>query len=179
MAKIRLVLGGARSGKSRLAEKLARDSGLELVYVATATAGDDEMSARIDKHKKDRAGAGWLTIEEPEDLAGVVEQYAQDNKCLLIDCLTLWLSNCLHTDCWQEQKSRFMATLQAIQKEDRKEESSCQIIMVSNETGLGVVPMGELSRQFVDESGFMHQEIAALADTVTLVVAGLVAELKS
>lgn len=174
MALIHLILGGARSGKSRLAEKLACDSELQLVYVATATAGDEEMKARIERHRADRAEDGWVTVEEPEDLAAVVELYAKENKCLLIDCLTLWLSNCLHSNSWGVQKKKFFHELERIQKSA----TNCQIIMVSNETGLGVVPMGELSRNFVDESGFMHQDIASIADNVTLVVAGLPTELK-
>lgn len=174
MSDIHLILGGARSGKSRLAEQRAYDSELQLVYVATATAGDQEMKARIERHREDREEEGWFTVEEPEDLAGVVELYAKENKCLLVDCLTLWLSNCLHANSWSMNKKRYIEQLQRLKNMD----TNCQIIMVSNETGLGVVPMGELTRNFVDESGFMHQEIALIADKVTLVVAGLPAELK-
>jgi len=174
MALVHLILGGARSGKSRLAEKLAYDSELQLVYVATATAGDEEMQARIQRHREDRSEDGWFTVEEQEDLAGVIELYAKQNKCVLIDCLTLWLSNCLHNNSWLANKKRFIEQLEKLQKI----ETNCQIIMVSNETGLGVVPLGELARTFVDESGFMHQEIASIADTVTLVAAGLPLKLK-
>lgn len=170
MTDITLVLGGARSGKSRLAEQRARDSGLNLIYVATATAGDDEMRARIERHQLDRRDQGWTTIEQPLDLAAVIAEQAGSNNCMLIDCLTLWLSNCLHHDCWPEQKNRF---LQALQKH-----RAGRLIMVSNETGLGVVPMGELTRQFVDEAGLLHQDIASMADRVTFVVAGLATELK-
>ena len=182
MAKIHLVLGGARSGKSRFAEKQARGSGLGLIYLATATAGDEEMQARINRHQADRVGVGWKTIEEPENLANAVEQYSGQDTCILIDCLTLWLTNCLmkndskclHTDYWQEQKGHFIRLLESIQQRGLNQ----QIIMVSNETGLGVVPMGKLSRDFVDESGFLHQELATIADEVTLVVAGLATKLK-
>ena len=175
MAKINLIIGGARSGKSRLAEQRARASGAERVYLATATAGDTEMAERIVRHQNDRAQHGWKTIEEPLDLASVLEANTDNNQCVLVDCLTLWLSNCLHADNWSQQKAHFMQFL----AEFSQGASDAQIILVTNETGLGVVPMGELSRRFVDESGFLHQEIAAVADQVTLVVAGLPTELKS
>jgi adenosylcobinamide kinase / adenosylcobinamide-phosphate guanylyltransferase len=174
-AKLSLILGGARSGKSRIAEQrsleLHQDSGLELVYLATGTAGDAEMQARIDRHVADRESqnVNWVLVEEPLELGRVIAEQNNENRCILVDCLTLWLSNCLPHNCWPEQKKEFISALK---------QAEGDVILVSNETGLGVVPMGELSRTFVDESGFLHQELAQICDRVTLVVAGLTTELK-
>lgn len=164
-----LILGGARSGKSKLAESRARSSGKELVYVATATAGDAEMSRRIAQHQQER-GSGWTLIEEPLDLAQTLKKNDSAERCILVDCLTLWLSNCLHQECWPQHRDALLAALPQLRG---------HIILVSNETGLGVVPIGELSRQFVDEAGFLHQALASLCDQVTLTVAGLPMSLKS
>jgi len=163
-----LILGGARSGKSQLAEQRAEAAGMELLYLATATAGDAEMSARICHHQERREGK-WVLLEEPTELAKVLSKNAQADRCILVDCLTLWISNCLHQNCWMEQREALLAVLEKLPG---------HIIFVSNETGMGVVPMGELSRQFVDESGFFHQQLAALCDQVTLTVAGLPLTLK-
>ena len=168
-----LILGGARSGKSTYAEQLTLDahalSGIQndLIYVATAIAGDDEMAARIEHHQT-RRNEHWQTIEETIDLAKVLNKLDK-NSTVLIDCLTLWLSNCLHQQCWASQKSNF---IEALSKSD------AQIFMVSNEVGTGIVPMGELSRQFVDESGWLHQQLARTSNKVSLVVAGLPMALK-
>lgn len=163
-----LILGGARSGKSRLAEQRAEATGMELLYLATATAGDAEMSERI-RHHQDRRAGKWKLLEEPTELAEALSQNAQTDRCILVDCLTLWISNCLHQNCWAEQKESLLTAL---------EKWPGHIIFVSNETGMGVVPMGELSRQFVDESGFFHQQLAAVCDQVTLTVAGMPLTLK-
>lgn len=163
-----LVLGGARSGKSRLAEQRALESNLECVYVATATAHDDEMESRIAHHKASR-GAQWQLVEEPISLADRLLDEDSAERCILVDCLTLWLSNCLHANCWEYERSRLLEVFQSLQ---------CHLILVSNETGLGVVPMGELTRRFVDEAGFLHQSLGELCDEVTLVVAGLPLTLK-
>lgn len=163
-----LILGGARSGKSTLAEQRALGSGLERVYIATATAGDGEMSARISHHQK-RRGSDWSLVEAPVALADALRREHGAQRCIVVDCLTLWLSNCLHEDCWVQEKNALFAVLPTL---------SGQIVFVSNETGLGVVPMGELSRRFVDEAGFLHQQLAALCRRVTLTVAGLPLELK-
>lgn len=164
-----LILGGARSGKSTLAEQRAVNSALELVYVATATAGDGEMSQRITHHQQ-RRGAQWTLVEEPIALAETLRQQQHPGRCIVIDCLTLWLSNCLHRQCWEQESTQLLTVLP---------ELSGHIILVSNETGLGVVPMGELSRQFVDEAGFLHQQLANVCQQVTLVVAGLPLALKT
>ncbi len=164
-----LILGGARSGKSTLAEQRALSTGLELVYTATATADDHEMSERIGHHQQ-RRSAQWNLVEEPVELAATLRRHQGPQRCIVVDCLTLWLSNCLHLHCWEQEKALLLAALP---------ELSGHIILVSNETGLGVVPMGELSRQFVDEAGFLHQQLTALCQRVTLTVAGLPLALKS
>ena len=164
-----LILGGARSGKSTLAEQQALRTGLELRYLATATAGDSEMSARI-RHHQQRRGNGWTLVETPVALAETLRREQGQQRCIVVDCLTLWLSNCLHQNCWEQQRAALLDTLPAL---------SGHFIFVSNETGLGVVPMGELSRRFVDEAGFLHQQLAALCQRVTLTVAGLPLVLKA
>ncbi len=163
---IELILGGARSGKSRLAEQAAIDSGLKVFYIATATVGDGEMAGRVEHHRRQRPD-DWPVVEEPVALASALEQYACEDTVLLVDCLTLWLTNLL----CNEDKTLFA--------NERKALLAClpklpgRVLMVSNEVGMGVVPMGELTRQFCDESGRLHQDIAAMADKVTLTVAGL------
>lgn len=173
MHKSHLILGGARSGKSSYAEKITLEAYTqpahkgELIYIATATAGDSEMANRITHHQA-RRNQQWHTIEEPTNLAAIISQQGK-NSTILIDCLTLWLSNCLHQACWPAQKVNFLAAL---------ESTEASVFMVSNEVGSGIVPMGELSRQFVDESGWLHQQIAQICSHVTLVVAGLPMPLK-
>lgn len=179
-----LILGGARSGKSRFAESVVKAQSqqtldnhsdkqgsnkqhFQKIYVATAAALDDEMQQRINRHKDDRDDS-WKLIEEPLDLASVIQQ-AKSTDCLLIECLTLWLSNCLHNDCWQEQKAALFSALKT---------SNAMITMVSNEVGQGIVPMNALSRQFVDESGWLHQELACVCDKVSFVTAGIPQTLK-
>ena len=165
-----LILGGARSGKSALAERRARDSGLAVCYIATATADDAEMAARIARHRADRP-AHWTTLEEPLALARVLREQAREDRCLLVDCLTLWLNNLLLAGegvCQREQAA-LLDVLPALPG---------RLLLVSNEVGQGVVPLGELSRRFVDEAGRLHQRLAALCERVTLVVAGLELPLK-
>lgn len=169
---VQLVLGGARSGKSRFAEQLATDSQKEVFYIATATVYDDEMQQRVDRHVDDRP-EHWITIEEPLALADVLKRNAKEGRCLLVDCLTLWLTNILMSEengsCLESYKTELLTALADLPG---------QVILVSNEVGQGVVPMGELSRRFVDEAGWLHQDIARLAQKVTLVVAGLPLQLK-
>ncbi|ENX22404.1 hypothetical protein F892_01646 [Acinetobacter vivianii] len=163
---LQLILGGARSGKSRLAEQIAKDSGLSVVYIATAQALDDEMQQRIEHHRQQRP-EHWQVCEEPIYLADRLLQCDQPNQLILVDCLTLWLTNLLlaeDTTLQQQQTEKFLAVLAQLQ---------AQIILVSNETGLGVVPMGEISRRFVDEAGRLHQALGQLAHKVTFCVAGL------
>ena len=173
-----LILGGARSGKSSYAEKLvlelAQEHNKASVYVATATAQDQEMAERIQRHQRDRSTNQWQLIEEPIELATVLNN-AKPEQCLLIDCLTLWLSNCLLDDSkmaapnWSERKNVFLESLQ---------KSPADVVLVSNEVGSGIVPMGELSRRFVDEAGWLHQRLAEQCHHVTQVIAGLSKPLK-
>lgn len=165
-----LILGGARSGKSKLAEQRAKDSALPVLYVATAQALDAEMQLRIQHHQQTRP-ATWQLVEEPIDLADVLLQHDQPQRLILVDCLTLWLSNVL-----TQNEALFRQQIDSFLEVAAKLEA--QLILVSNETGLGVVPMGELSRKFVDESGRLHQKLAQLADRVTFCVAGLPMTLK-
>lgn len=166
-----LILGGARSGKSALAEKLADDSGREVVYIATAQAGDEEMTARIAHHRA-RRPAQWLCVEEPLSLAAVLREQARTDRCLLVDCLTLWLSNLLgDADAGRFAQERALLL-------DVLPHLPGDVLMVSNEVGLGIVPMGELTRRFVDEAGRLHQSIAAVSERVLFVAAGLPFALK-
>lgn len=166
-----LILGGARSGKSRHAQHLAEACDLPVTLIATAQARDAEMAARIARHRAERP-AGWQTVEEPLHLAAALQQAAGAELCVLIDCLTLWLLNLLEAG-----EATFAAERAAL--------LSClpspagEIIIVSNEVGLGIVPMGELSRRFVDEAGWLNQDIARLANRVTFIAAGLPLILKS
>jgi|TARA_B110000240_G_scaffold194298_2_gene241688 adenosylcobinamide kinase/adenosylcobinamide-phosphate guanylyltransferase len=165
---IELILGGARSGKSRLALQKARDSGLALHYLATATTEDQEMEARISAHKAER-DQDWSLVEEPVNLAAALLSLNQEKNCVLVDCVTLWISNCLHQEKWKEQREALLEILPSLK---------LHIIFVSNETGMGIVPLGELTRQFVDASGFFNQELGRICQIVTFVAAGLPIELK-
>jgi adenosylcobinamide kinase/adenosylcobinamide-phosphate guanylyltransferase len=161
-----LILGGARSGKSRLAERLAGESGLAVTYIATSQALDGEMSARIVQHKA-RRPANWALLEEPLELARVLREQAAADTCLLVDCLTLWLSNLLMLDDQQRLAAERDALLECL------DGLPGRIILVSNETGLGVVPLGELTRRYVDEAGWLHQALAERCQRVIFTVAGL------
>lgn len=205
---IHLVLGGARSGKSRYGEALVRQYtalGFDACYVATAQALDDEMSTRIAKHQAGRSDDGieWQLFEESLALTALLKQLAKPGRVILVDCLTLWLTNQLlasnvniddepaptewnATDfavstfatstsddkayaSWQAEKTAFVDSLVELEG---------VVVLISNEVGSGIVPLGELSRQFVDEAGWLNQAVATLADNVTLVVAGLPLALK-
>lgn len=169
MSALTLVLGGARSGKSRFAEELAIASGLQPVYLATASAHDDEMRARIAEHRARRA-APWRTVEAPLDLAEALGREARADVVLLVDCLTLWLSNVLLAD--QDVAAAIDALLAALPG------LSGPVVLVSNEVGSSVVPDNALARAFRDHQGRLNQRAAAVADRVTLVVAGLPLDLK-
>lgn len=161
-----LILGGARSGKSGLAERLAGSIGLPVNYIATAQCLDDEMKARVDRHQAQRPSA-WSLIEEPICLSRIVTQKESEKQVILIDCLTLWLSNLLHIDDGKHFSQEMGDFLNAV------DQSENELIMVSNEVGMGIVPMGDLSRRFQDESGWLHQALAERCDRVILTVAGL------
>lgn len=168
---LQLILGGARSGKSRLAEKLATDSALEVVYIATSQPLDGEMNQRI-AHHRERRPSHWGLIEEPLELARVLQQAAGTGRCLLVDCLTLWLTNLLMLEDEQRLVLEREALLQCVAT------LPGEIIFVSNETGMGVVPLGELTRRYVDEAGWLHQALAERCQRVVLTVAGLPLTLK-
>lgn len=159
-----LVLGGARSGKSALAERLARESGLERIYLATATAGDEEMRARI-AHHRDRRGAGWRTVEEPLRIAECLARDGLAGRIVLLDCLTLWLSNIMHAGLDVDAESHRLA--------DELQKGACPIVLVSNEVGLGLVPETPLGRTFRDAQGRLNQLVAATVPNVVFVAAGL------
>ena len=166
---LQLVLGGARSGKSRFAENQATASGLEVIYIATAQALDGEMRERIQHHIDSRPP--WPTVEEPIALARALVSADGVGRFLLVDCLTLWLTNLLLAEdaVFEREVAALMRVLPQLQ---------AQVVLVSNEVGLGVIPMGELSRRYVDEAGRLNQRIAELADRVTFCAAGLPLTLK-
>lgn len=158
-----LVTGGARSGKSRFAEKLAVDSGLSRVYVATGAAHDDEMSARIAAHRAQR-GPHWQTVEEQVDLAGVLEKVSREESVVLVDCLTLWLSNLMFAERDIAAETDRLASALAA--------AAGPVVLVTNEVGLGIVPENRLARSFRDAQGRLNQDIAAVCGRVVLVAAG-------
>lgn len=166
-----LILGGARSGKSRLAEQRASSAQQDVLYIATAQAYDEEMNERITRHQNDRP-AQWQTLEEPLYLARVLRENAKEGQVILVDCLTLWLSNLLCTD----DASFFAAEKNALLECYRQLPG--KLILVSNEVGQGVVPDNALARRFIDEAGWLHQSLAAQSDQVTFVTAGIAQQLK-
>ena len=168
---LQLILGGARSGKSRLAEKLASESGLAVTYIATSQPLDGEMNERV-RHHRERRPAHWGLIEEPVELARVLRDNASADSCLLVDCLTLWMTNLLMLDDPLQLGAERGALLECLA------ELPGEIVFVSNETGMGVVPLGELTRRYVDEAGWLHQALAAHCQRVVLTVAGLPLTLK-
>ena len=163
-AEVTLVLGGARSGKSRHAEGLVTARPKPWTYIATAQAWDDEMRVRIDRHRDDR-GPDWITVEEPLDLPGALRRHAVPGAAVLVDCLTLWLSNLMGAERdIDTAAAELLAVLDA-----------CfgTVVLVSNEVGLGIVPDNALARAFRDHAGRLHQRVAARAERVLFVVAGL------
>lgn len=172
------VLGGARSGKSVHAEQLANDSALPVTYIATARVVDDaEFSARI-AHHRERRPAHWALHEAGVDLGGTVSQIDAHGHCILLDCLTLWLANLLcPPDGNGLPVDQYHAHLAAL--EAALIGAKGKIIVVSNEIGLGVVPLGAATRLYVDELGRLNQRIAALSTRVTMMVAGLPLALKT
>lgn len=166
---IELILGGARSGKSALAEQYALDSGCDIVYLATATVGDEEMAKRIEQHRL-RRPAHWRTVEEPLHLAERLQAEAAPGRLILVDCLILWLTNLLLGPGLEPEVTKFIDTLPTLEG---------RILLVSSEVGWGIVPENALARQFRDEQGRLNQRVAAIATDVTLVAAGLPLCLKS
>ncbi|MBN4079499.1 bifunctional adenosylcobinamide kinase/adenosylcobinamide-phosphate guanylyltransferase [Beggiatoa alba] len=176
-----LILGGVRSGKSQLAEQAALASGLAVTYIATSlisisqsgdgSLADKEMQQRITKHRQRRPD-DWALLEAPYALAGCLQQQAAVDRCLLVDCLTAWLTNLLCADDETLLAKEMDALLEVLP------ELPGEIIFVSNETSMGIVPMGELTRRFCDEAGLLHQAIARQCDRVVLSIAGLAQVLK-
>ena len=177
-----LVLGGARSGKSAYAERLAIESGKEVVYIATATAGDDEMAARIKHHRGSRP-AEWTTVEEPLALGNQLLRWSSPDRLILVDCLTLWLSNLLFSS-GETYPEVGEITLPALFHEQQDMLASAltkctsDVVLVSNEVGMGIMPFGAISRCFVDEQGRLNQAMAAICDRAVFVAAGLPLVLK-
>lgn len=168
-ARITLLLGGARSGKSRLAEQLAEKRPGRLVYIATAEAWDDEMKARIAEHKS-RRGDRWHSLEAPIAVAEVIRALPPDTGAVLVDCLTLWLSNLMHAG--RDIAAETAGLLTAINA------INFPVLLVSNEVGLGIVPDNRLARDFRDAQGRLNQAVAAAADHAIFMAAGLPLVLK-
>lgn len=163
LAKITLILGGQRSGKSQYAEQLVEAEGCGL-YLATAQAFDDEMNDRIDTHQK-RRGDMWSTLEEPIEISNIIDQEAKAGRPILVDCLTLWLSNLMLAERdISIETDRLVSILQ---------KSQGPVVLVSNEVGQGVIPDNALARKFVDCAGRMNQVIAEAAHRVVWVTAGI------
>lgn len=177
-----LILGGARSGKSAHAEHLAASTGKAVVYLATAQARDDEMTARIECHRRQRP-TSWTTIEEPIALGNALLAHSRSTNVVLIDCLTVWLSNLLFADglefpevgriaappTFVQQRSLFMQALA---------QAEGDVVLVSNEVGMGIIPQGAITRWYVDEAGRLHQAVAAICERAVLIVAGQPLQLK-
>ncbi len=164
MSKI-LITGGARSGKSRLAQTIAEGLGTERVYLATAEVRDEEMARRVRRHQADR-GSGWSTLEVPIDIAGELDR----DEVVLVDCLTFWLTNVLLAELDAEaERDRLVGALRCARG---------GIVLVTNEVGSGIVPVNELARRFRDEAGWLAQAVAEVCDEVHLCAAGLPLRLK-
>ena len=168
-AEVTFVLGGARSGKSRFAEGLVTATPDRRVYVATGQAWDSEMAERIARHRDER-GPGWTTVEEPLDLPGALRRNALAGTSVLVDCLTLWLSNLMSEERDLPAETRGLLAALA--------EGEGRVVIVSNEVGLGIVPDNALARSFRDLSGAAHQRLAEICEDVYFVIAGLPLTLK-
>jgi adenosylcobinamide kinase/adenosylcobinamide-phosphate guanylyltransferase len=164
-----LVLGGARSGKTAYAHRLAETCGSERLYLATGEAGDEEMAARIARHRADR-GRGWATFEEPLEVARALGAEARPGRIVVVDCLTLWLSNVMLAG--RDPGQAIAGLAEAIGG------LAGPAIVVSNEVGLGIVPEHRLGREFRDWQGRANQEIAGACDAAVFIAAGLPLQLK-
>jgi adenosylcobinamide kinase/adenosylcobinamide-phosphate guanylyltransferase len=173
-----LLFGGARSGKSALAERMARESGKQVIYLATSHPGDTEMAERIAHHRA-RRPADWHTIEEATALARRLRQLCAPDRVVLVDCLTLWLTNLLFA-AGHDYPEVGLVELPPLFAQERtalldwlSEPPAGDVIFVSNEVGMGIVPVGAISRSFVDEAGRLNQDVAARCERVVFVAAGL------
>jgi adenosylcobinamide kinase/adenosylcobinamide-phosphate guanylyltransferase len=169
LASITLILGGARSGKSRYAERLVENAASSGTYCATAEAGDAEMAERIAAHRA-RRGPFWHTVEAPLALPSAIAAHAEPERPILVDCLTLWLSNLLLAGKQADEETHVLCSA--------LRETAGMVVLVSNEVGMGLVPETPLGRRFRDAAGCLNQEVAALADRVVFVAAGLSLVLK-
>lgn len=169
---ISLILGGARSGKSSYAERLAAQSSQPIVYIATALVRDQGIAERVAVHQKSRP-VQWVTVECPLQLGSALEEYSMPGTTILVDCLTMWVTNLLCEEGsdvkMAEEQQAFFKALSSVKGD---------VIFVSNEVGMGIIPMGDLTRDYVDIAGRLHQDIAVQADNVSLIVAGLPLKLK-
>jgi len=176
--KITFVIGGCRSGKSSFALYQAnkvqsnRGQGEKKYFIATSVPSDSEMEKRVEKHQKER-GKDWYTIEEPVSIYEKINQYSPKAGVILVDCLTLWVSNLLFHSYDQAQIDKAVKHL-----EDSLEQCDCPVFLVSNEVGTGIVPENNLARQFRDIAGFVNQRIAKIADRVVMMVAGIDVQIK-
>ncbi|WP_139976140.1 bifunctional adenosylcobinamide kinase/adenosylcobinamide-phosphate guanylyltransferase [Ochrobactrum sp. CGA5] len=169
LGKSVLVLGGARSGKSSYAEKMVESSGLQPFYLATGRAFDKEMESRISIHR-DRRGSEWQTVEEPLDLVGALTLHVAEDRFVLVDCLTLWLTNLMMAGRDITAETASLVTVLP--------DLTGPVVFVSNEVGLGIVPENRMAREFRDHTGFLHQAVAAVADEVYFIAAGLPLKMK-
>lgn len=163
-----LVIGGAKSGKSRIAMNLALGSGMKKIFMATAQALDDEMAERIQRHIEDR-GSDWITVEEPLEIADKIRELDREDRVIVLDCITLWISNLFmeykdSTETIIERFGKLIASLTGVRG---------VIIIVSNEVGTGIVPENELARVYRDMAGTLNQRIALVAKKVVAVIAGI------
>ncbi len=172
---IHFILGGARSGKSSYAEVLALQADIPVTYVATAQIYDAEFGQRI-AHHQTRRPSHWVTVEQPFNLAKTLQQHAKPNQCLIVDCLTLWLAQCICPDCKRPENLHWEAERDSLLEALPKLEGF--VLLVSNEVGMGIVPLGEINRQFQDEQGRLNQAVAKIANKVSFVAAGLPLTLK-
>lgn len=175
MNNVHLILGGARSGKSAFAEQLALESALPVTYIATAQVYDNEFGQRV-AHHKNRRPSHWQTLEQPFNLGAALKQHAKVNQCVIVDCLTLWLAQCICPDCERPENLTWQNERQSLL--DAFTDLPGLVLVVSNEVGMGIVPLGEINRQFQDEQGRLNQAVAKIARKVSFVAAGLPLTLK-
>lgn len=172
MNRITFVIGGCRSGKSGHAQALAEQIEGKKIYLATCVPHDDEMAERVRRHQAQR-DARWETLEEPVELAGAIADHSGEYNVILVDCLTLWTSNLLLSpDKAPELDAACRDLVQSLKS------ARCPVILVSNEVGTGIVPENELARRYRDEAGWVNQKIAASADRVVWMVAGIPVTIK-
>lgn len=169
--KIIFIVGGARSGKSSFALKEAQKIEGRKVYIATSEALDEEMVKRIERHKKER-GNDWDTCEEPLQISEAIGRLADNNRAIVLDCLTMWLSNAMHRDVDIAHETEKLLNMLRRKKQDS------HIYIVSNEVGTGIVPENKLAREFRDLAGIINQKVAKASDEVFMVVAGIPIKIK-